>query len=260
MDELMVERPGDQMMADKLEDFFPGITQRVSNSHLAEIKPIIEDDGLMNNIQASITHKRQSRMSMKTNVMARRSTLKMNIGSPFTRSTNTSIRPGRISESSRIVEEAGRASIAVDAATPETPSAQSTPDTLTTPANSRPPSVIPAESTSPARPRVGRRTSSAMSTPAVATPATLFVGMSPNTQELQPISRWEQGRMIGQGAFGRVYHGINLDTGEFLAVKQVAISVADSFGVQDASKKKRSDALAMEVELLKEVCACVLNG
>jgi hypothetical protein len=44
-----------------------------------------------------------------------------------------------------------------------------------------------------------------------------------------------------------------MNTGKFLAVKQVAISVADSFGVQDASKKKRSDALAREVELLNEV-------
>lgn len=60
--------------------------------------------------------------------------------------------------------------------------------------------------------------------------------------------------MIGQGAFGRVYFGVNLDTGELLAVKQVAISAADAMGNQDASKKKRSDALSRELELLKEVC------
>jgi hypothetical protein len=250
--ELMGERPGDQMMADQLEQFFPGITQRVSNSHLAEIQP--EDDGLKNIVQAAITHRRQSRMSMRRqSVLTRRSTL---LGSsPFARPTgNTLLPPGRNAETPRIVEEGGRVSLStVGGNSPDTLSAQSTPDTLTTPASSQPPSMSPA-----ARPRVSlRKNSSQMSTPSMATPATLSGGMSPagssSPAELKPITRWEQGRMIGQGAFGRVFHGINLDTGEFLAVKQVAISVADSFGVQDASKKKRSDALAMEVELLKEV-------
>jgi hypothetical protein len=182
-------------------------------------------------------------MSMRGgSVMSRRSTLKT-LGSPFVRGAPA--RAGRMGESSRITEESERA----EKASPDTLSVGSTPDTLTTPLSSRPPSASPA-----ARPRVSlRKNSSATSTPNVPTPATLSGGMSPAITELQPITRWEQGRMIGQGAFGRVYHGINLDTGEFLAVKQVAISVADSFGVQDASKKKRSDALAMEVELLKEL-------
>lgn len=33
--------------------------------------------------------------------------------------------------------------------------------------------------------------------------------------------RWRKGELIGCGAFGRVYMGMNLDSGELLAVKQV---------------------------------------
>lgn len=33
--------------------------------------------------------------------------------------------------------------------------------------------------------------------------------------------RWRKGELIGSGAFGQVYMGMNLDSGELLAVKQV---------------------------------------
>lgn len=38
--------------------------------------------------------------------------------------------------------------------------------------------------------------------------------------DASPI-RWRKGELIGCGAFGRVYMGMNLDSGELLAVKQV---------------------------------------
>jgi serine/threonine protein kinase len=36
-----------------------------------------------------------------------------------------------------------------------------------------------------------------------------------------PPIRWRKGELIGSGAFGRVYMGMNLDSGELIAVKQV---------------------------------------
>ncbi|KAK1593049.1 hypothetical protein Q3G72_035071 [Acer saccharum] len=52
---------------------------------------------------------------------------------------------------------------------------------------------------------------------------------NPQIPALPPISktdsssiRWRKGELIGCGAFGRVYMGMNLDSGELLAVKQVA--------------------------------------
>ena len=36
-----------------------------------------------------------------------------------------------------------------------------------------------------------------------------------------PPIRWRKGELIGCGAFGQVYVGMNLDSGELLAVKQV---------------------------------------
>ncbi|RWW66748.1 hypothetical protein BHE74_00025868 [Ensete ventricosum] len=38
--------------------------------------------------------------------------------------------------------------------------------------------------------------------------------------DIPPI-RWRKGELIGCGAFGHVYMGMNLDSGELLAVKQV---------------------------------------
>jgi len=38
---------------------------------------------------------------------------------------------------------------------------------------------------------------------------------------IPPPIRWRKGELIGCGAFGHVYVGMNLDSGELLAVKQV---------------------------------------
>lgn len=46
--------------------------------------------------------------------------------------------------------------------------------------------------------------------------------ISPSVKMSPPI-RWRKGELIGCGAFGRVYMGMNLDSGELLAVKQVLL-------------------------------------
>jgi len=46
--------------------------------------------------------------------------------------------------------------------------------------------------------------------------------------EENPPIRWRKGELIGAGAFGQVYLGMNLDSGELLAVKQVR-----QFGARD---------------------------
>lgn len=65
-----------------------------------------------------------------------------------------------------------------------------------------------------------------------------------------PHIRWRRGELIGSGAFGRVYMGMNLDSGELLAVKQVLIAV------NGASKEKAQAhirELEEEVKLLKNL-------
>ncbi|KAM3378175.1 mitogen-activated protein kinase kinase kinase ANP1 [Capsicum galapagoense] len=62
--------------------------------------------------------------------------------------------------------------------------------------------------------------------------------------------RWRKGEMIGCGAFGQVYMGMNLDSGELLAVKQVMIAS------NRASKEKAQShvkELEEEVKLLKNL-------
>ncbi|CAL1411407.1 unnamed protein product [Linum trigynum] len=65
-----------------------------------------------------------------------------------------------------------------------------------------------------------------------------------------PSIRWRKGELIGCGAFGRVYMGMNLDSGELLAVKQVLIAA------NSASKEKTQAhirELEEEVNLLKNL-------
>ncbi|CAI0559898.1 unnamed protein product [Linum tenue] len=65
-----------------------------------------------------------------------------------------------------------------------------------------------------------------------------------------PSIRWRKGELIGCGAFGRVYMGMNLDSGELLAVKQVLIAATS------ASKEKTQAhirELEEEVKLLKNL-------
>ncbi|KAE9455344.1 hypothetical protein C3L33_12753, partial [Rhododendron williamsianum] len=51
-------------------------------------------------------------------------------------------------------------------------------------------------------------------------------------EDASPPVRWRKGELIGCGAFGRVYMGMNLDSGELLAIKQVSIAA------NSASKEK----------------------
>ncbi|OAY76157.1 Mitogen-activated protein kinase kinase kinase NPK1, partial [Ananas comosus] len=65
-----------------------------------------------------------------------------------------------------------------------------------------------------------------------------------------PQIRWRKGELIGCGAFGHVYMGMNLDSGELIAIKQVLI------GASNASKAKAQAhirELEEEVKLLKNL-------
>ncbi|XP_068636823.1 mitogen-activated protein kinase kinase kinase NPK1-like [Aristolochia californica] len=65
-----------------------------------------------------------------------------------------------------------------------------------------------------------------------------------------PQIRWRKGELIGSGAYGRVYMGMNLDSGELLAVKQVSIAA-------NGASKERAQThirdLEEEVKLLKNL-------
>ncbi|KAG8683297.1 hypothetical protein FRC09_016168, partial [Ceratobasidium sp. 395] len=44
----------------------------------------------------------------------------------------------------------------------------------------------------------------------------------------RPTFKWVKGQLIGRGSFGRVYHAMNLTTGEMIAVKQVELPKTES--------------------------------
>ncbi|CAA6670058.1 unnamed protein product [Spirodela intermedia] len=76
------------------------------------------------------------------------------------------------------------------------------------------------------------------------------VDTASSAQDCVPAIRWRKGELIGCGAFGHVYMGMNLDSGELLAVKQVMIGTSSAF------KEKAQDnirELEEEVKLLKKL-------
>eukprot|EP01125_Pyxidicula_operculata_P020147 TRINITY_DN738_c1_g4_i2.p1 TRINITY_DN738_c1_g4~~TRINITY_DN738_c1_g4_i2.p1 ORF type:complete len:1263 (-),score=476.77 TRINITY_DN738_c1_g4_i2:129-3917(-) len=56
--------------------------------------------------------------------------------------------------------------------------------------------------------------------------------------------KWQKGGRLGGGSYGDVYLGLNLDTGELLAVKQVALG-------GDAAQSKEVQALQQEISILR---------
>lgn len=64
--------------------------------------------------------------------------------------------------------------------------------------------------------------------------------------EDRPI-KWQQGSLIGQGGFGKVYHALNTETGEIMAVKQVLL------GPESKSRNKKEEALRREIDLYKDL-------
>ncbi|KAI9250813.1 hypothetical protein EDC94DRAFT_622508 [Helicostylum pulchrum] len=84
-------------------------------------------------------------------------------------------------------------------------------------------------------------------------------GMKANlqTDDLKPskkskILQWIRGELIGKGSFGRVYHALNVEAGEWIAVKQVDLPVtkADYANPQLLETK---DSLFREISLLEDL-------
>lgn len=60
------------------------------------------------------------------------------------------------------------------------------------------------------------------------------------------LIRWERGPLIGEGTYGKVYQGLNLNNGKLIAIKSVHIESSKT-----ASKELMS--LKYEVSILREL-------
>eukprot|EP01105_Mastigella_eilhardi_P015736 TRINITY_DN35_c0_g2_i1.p1 TRINITY_DN35_c0_g2~~TRINITY_DN35_c0_g2_i1.p1 ORF type:complete len:350 (-),score=87.15 TRINITY_DN35_c0_g2_i1:1033-2082(-) len=58
--------------------------------------------------------------------------------------------------------------------------------------------------------------------------------------------RWQKGGLIGSGGFGKVYLGMNLDTAEFFAVKQIPLVVNEE-------SSKELESFKQEVAVMKDL-------
>lgn len=73
------------------------------------------------------------------------------------------------------------------------------------------------------------------------------------TDTLMPTKmQWMRGNLIGRGSFGRVYHALNIATGDWLAVKQVDAAVTQS-DRRNQDLQAAADALYREIRLLKDL-------
>jgi hypothetical protein len=50
--------------------------------------------------------------------------------------------------------------------------------------------------------------------------------------------RWKRGERLGRGAYGTVYLGLNCDTGELMAVKQVPLTGDDSGSIAKVRRNR----------------------
>ncbi|KAI9280661.1 hypothetical protein BY458DRAFT_499972 [Sporodiniella umbellata] len=70
----------------------------------------------------------------------------------------------------------------------------------------------------------------------------------PKSKKLQ----WIRGELIGKGSFGRVYHALNVEAGEWIAVKQVDIPNTKS-DYANPQLKEIKDGLFREISLLEDL-------
>ncbi|KAF2429570.1 Pkinase-domain-containing protein [Tothia fuscella] len=68
----------------------------------------------------------------------------------------------------------------------------------------------------------------------------------------QPTFKWMKGQLIGKGTFGRVYLGMNMTTGELIAVKQVEVKQA-SHSNDKEKMKEMVRALDIEIDTMQHL-------
>jgi mitogen-activated protein kinase kinase kinase len=68
--------------------------------------------------------------------------------------------------------------------------------------------------------------------------------------ERQPTMKWVKGQMIGKGTFGRVYLGMNMTTGDLIAVKQVEVN-PKAAGQERGRMKEMVRSLEVEIDTME---------
>lgn len=68
----------------------------------------------------------------------------------------------------------------------------------------------------------------------------------------QPTFKWIKGQLIGKGTFGRVYLGMNITTGEPIAVKQVEVN-PKAAGQEKEKMREMVRALDIEIDTMKDL-------
>ncbi|KAK1876757.1 Mitogen-activated protein kinase kinase kinase 2 [Dissostichus eleginoides] len=79
-------------------------------------------------------------------------------------------------------------------------------------------------------------------------PSLSVMDISPPSRSPRAPTNWRLGKLLGQGAFGRVFLCYDADTGRELAVKQV------QFDPESPETSKEVSALECEIQLLKNLC------
>eukprot|EP00983_Pelagomonas_calceolata_P096513 1158136-Pelagomonas_calceolata.AAC.3 len=64
--------------------------------------------------------------------------------------------------------------------------------------------------------------------------------------------QWTRGELLGEGSFGRVYAGLNQQTGELMAVKELELVTRHKAGLQSTVMQQLQE-LQQELELYKNL-------
>ena len=109
----------------------------------------------------------------------------------------------------------------------------------------RPPTPDPRPPTAPLRRHSDVPPSSS---PSSASPTALDAALG-----AEPRILWQKGELLGSGAFGQVFMGMNLDTGELMAVKRVSLRSQRMGRGVEAAVQRNAAELEEEVAILKRL-------
>ena len=73
------------------------------------------------------------------------------------------------------------------------------------------------------------------------------------SENKENVISWARGQLLGEGAYGKVYQGLNTQTGQLMAVKEIAVADVDGRAGMATERLKSLASLEHEIELYKRL-------
>jgi hypothetical protein len=231
------DRPPQQLIAQNLDAFFPGLNKR--NSAILDV--------MAEQLNYKRNSKQQSQIQHRANIHKRKemsSRNRLDISISYMSGLDTSLSLSDLT--SKIPQETKdelNEKYQLTTIDPDSGKIANTDNDMI---------VDPGDSVVPFDPVSTLPSAEQLQIPDVPATASLLDFMEAfKTEPAEPKNiNWAQGPLIGMGSFGKVFYGANCEIGEIMAVKQVPIRNSN---IDAKLRKKMLSALHIEINLLKDL-------